>query len=147
MLHFVLQDEMQLEVIEFFAKRRRECYDGYFKPTAAGCQAGMLQKPPPAPCPPARRGGAGRAPPGAGHLRRDVRPHIWRALFPIESNVNVILYISQNAGFLHGGNEVDGLPVVSDVQLNLDLKRMPGRNQDQADYLRDTLLNWSNENA
>ena len=49
--------------------------------------------------------------------------------------------------FLYGGNEVDGLPVVSDVQLFLDLKRMPGRNQDQADYLRDTLLNWSNENA
>ena len=68
-------------------------------------------------------------------------------LFPVESDGNVILYIPQNAGFLYGGNEVDGLPVVSDVQLNLDLKRMPGRNQDQADYLRDTLLNWSKENA
>ena len=65
-------------------------------------------------------------------------------LFPVESDGNVILYIPQNAGFLYGGNEVDGLPVVSDVQLNLDLKRMPGRNQDQAGYLRDTLLNWSN---
>ena len=59
----------------------------------------------------------------------------------------MILFIPQNAGFLHGGNEADGLPVVSDVQLYLDLKRMPGRNQDQADYLRDTLLNWSKENA
>ena len=68
-------------------------------------------------------------------------------LFPVESDGNVVLYIPQNAGFLYGGNEVDGLPVVSDVQLYLDLKRMPGRNQDQADYLRDTLLNWSNENA
>ena len=68
-------------------------------------------------------------------------------LFPVESDGNVILYIPQNAGFLYGGNEVDGLPVVSDVQLYLDLKRMPGRNQDQADYLRDTLLNWSKENA
>ena len=138
---------MQLEVIEVFAKHRRECYDGYFKPTAAGCQAGMLQKPPPAPIPPARRGGAGRAHLGAEHLRRDVRPHIRRCLFPVESNGNVILYIPQNLSFLHGGNEVDGLPVVSDVQLFLDLKRMPGRNQDQTDYLRDTLLNWSNENA
>ena len=68
-------------------------------------------------------------------------------LFPVGSDGNVILYIPQNAGFLYGGNEVDGLPVVSDVQLYLDLKRMPGRNQDQADYLRDTLLNWSKENA
>ena len=68
-------------------------------------------------------------------------------LFPVESDGNVILYIPQNAGFLYGGHEVDGLPVVSDVQLYLDLKRMPGRNEDQADYLRDTLLNWSNDNA
>ena len=68
-------------------------------------------------------------------------------LFPVESDGNVILYIPQNAGFLFGGHEVDGLPVVSDVQLYLDLKRMPGRNEDQADYLRDTLLNWSNDNA
>ena len=64
-------------------------------------------------------------------------------LFPVEKDGNVVLYIPQNAGFLYGGNDVDGLPVVSDVQLYLDLKRMPGRNQDQADYLRDTLLNWS----
>ena len=68
-------------------------------------------------------------------------------LFSVESDGNVILYIPQNAGFLFGGHEVDGLPVVSDVQLYLDLKRMPGRNTDQADFLRDTLLNWSNENA
>ena len=56
----------------------------------------------------------------------------------------MILYIPQNAGFLYGGNEVDGLSVVSDVQLYFDLKRMLGRNQGQADYLRDYLLNWSN---
>ncbi len=65
------------------------------------------------------------------------------SLFPVESDGNVVLYIPQNAGFLYGGNDVDGLPVVSDMQLYLDLKRMPGRNQDQADYLRDSLLNWS----
>ena len=64
-------------------------------------------------------------------------------LFPVESDGNVILYIPQNVGFFFGGNEVDGLPVVSDVQLYLDLKRMPGRQADQADYLRDNLLNWS----
>jgi len=67
--------------------------------------------------------------------------------FRISPTKSLILYIPQNAGFLFGGHKVDGLPVVSDVQLYLDLKRMPGRNQDQADYLRDTLLNWSDENA
>ena len=74
-------------------------------------------------------------------------PDNLQGLFPIEIDGNVILYILQNADFLYGGNEVDGFPVVSDVQLYLDLKRMPRRNQNQADYLRDTLLNWSNENA
>lgn len=69
------------------------------------------------------------------------------SMYPVERDGNVVLYIPQNMGFLYGGNDVDGLPVVSDVQLYLDLKRMPGRNQDQADYLRDTLLNWSNEHA
>ncbi|MBQ7177831.1 MAG: hypothetical protein IJS08_10500 [Victivallales bacterium] len=68
-------------------------------------------------------------------------------LFPVESDGNVILYIPQNTGFFFGGKEVDGLPVVSDVQLYLDLKRMPGRNADQADYLRDSLLNWSKQHA
>ena len=46
----------------------------------------------------------------------------------IESDGNVIFNISLNAGFLYGGNEVDGLPMVSDVQFYLDLKRMSGRN-------------------
>ena len=68
-------------------------------------------------------------------------------MFLVKSDGNVILFIPQNIGCLYGGNEVDGLPLISDVQFYLDLKRMPERYQDQADYLRDTLLNWSNENA
>ena len=64
-------------------------------------------------------------------------------MLPVENNGNVVLYIPQNAGFFYGGHDADGFPTVSDIQLYLDLKRMPGRNQDQADYLRDTLLNWS----
>ncbi len=68
-------------------------------------------------------------------------------LFPVESDGNVVLYIPQNTGFFFGGHDVDGLPVASDVQLYLDLKRMPGRNADQADYLRDSLLNWSKQYA
>ena len=49
-------------------------------------------------------------------------------LFPVENDGSMILFIPQNAGFLHGGNEADGLPVVSDVQLYHDLRQMPGRN-------------------
>ena len=64
-------------------------------------------------------------------------------LHPVERDGNVILYVPPNPGFFIGGNKVDGLPVVSDIQLYLDLKKMPGRSTDQADYLRENILNWS----
>ena len=64
-------------------------------------------------------------------------------LHPVERDGNVILYVPQNQGFFVGGNIIDNIPVVSDIQLYLDLKKMPGRSGDQADYLRENLLNWS----
>ena len=64
-------------------------------------------------------------------------------LHPVERDGNVILYVPPNDGFFVGKNIVDGIPVVSDVQLFLDLKKMPGRSGDQADYLRENLLHWS----
>ena len=74
----------------------------------------------------------------------ELTPDNLLTMFAFGNDGNVILYIPQNTGFLYGGNEVYGLPVVSDVQLYFDLKRMLGRNQGQADYRRDYLLNWSN---
>ena len=51
----------------------------------------------------------------------------------------MILNITQKAGFLFGDHEVGVLPVDSNLQHYLDLKRMPGRNEIQGNYLRDTL--------
>ena len=64
-------------------------------------------------------------------------------LHPVERDGNVILYGPPNHGFFVGKNIIDGIPVVSDIQLYLDLRKMPGRSGDQADYLRENLLNWS----
>ncbi len=64
-------------------------------------------------------------------------------LHQVERNGNVVLYVPPNQGFFVGKNIIDGIPVVSDIQLYLDLKKMPGRSGDQADYLRENLLNWS----
>jgi len=64
-------------------------------------------------------------------------------LHPVERNGNVVLYVPPNQGFFVGKNSIDNIPVVSDIQLYLDLKKMPGRSGDQADYLRENLLNWN----
>ena len=63
-------------------------------------------------------------------------------LFPVESGGNVILYIPQSEYFFIGEQNIKGYPVVSDIQLYLDLKKMPGRNEDQAEYLRQNKLIW-----
>lgn len=63
-------------------------------------------------------------------------------LFPVESGGNVILYIPQSERFFIGEQKVKDYPVVSDVQLYLDLKKMPGRNEDQAEYLRQNKMIW-----
>ncbi|MBR5078229.1 MAG: MarR family transcriptional regulator [Victivallales bacterium] len=64
-------------------------------------------------------------------------------LYPVERDGNVVLYLPANKGFFVGTNKIEGIPVVSALQLYLDLKKMPGRSGDQADYLRENLLNWS----
>lgn len=64
-------------------------------------------------------------------------------LHPVAKDGNVVLYVPPNPGYFAGKNHVEQLPVVSDIQLYLDLKKMPGRSGDQADYLRENLLNWS----
>ncbi len=64
-------------------------------------------------------------------------------LHPVERDGNVVLYVPPNPGVFVGKNNIDRFPVVSDIQLYLDLKKMPGRSGDQADYLRENLLKWS----
>ncbi len=59
--------------------------------------------------------------------------------------INVIRNITPKAGFLFGDHEVGVLPVDSDLQHYLDLKRMPGCNEIQDNDLRKTLLNVKNK--
>ncbi len=76
----------------------------------------------------------------------DKIPEYLDGVYPVEKDGNVIMYIPANDGYFIGCNNINNIPVVSDVQLYLDLKKMPGRSEDLADYLRDTKMNWS-ENA
>lgn len=63
-----------------------------------------------------------------------------KGIYPVESNGNVQILIPQDSGTLQYSTHNNGLTVVSDVQLYLDLSRMPGRANDQADHLRNELI-------
>ena len=69
-------------------------------------------------------------------------PYEMGKLFPVEKDGNVVLYVPQSERFFLGQQEIRNLPVVSDIQLYLDLIKMPGRNEDQAEYLRENILHW-----
>lgn len=62
-------------------------------------------------------------------------------LFPVESGGNVTLYQPHDLGRLQEKLMIGELPAVCDIQTYLDLKKMPGRADDQAEYFRDRCLN------
>lgn len=70
-------------------------------------------------------------------------PEKLEGLYPVARGGNVVLYIPANEGFFLDAREINGFPVVSDVQLYLDLIRVPGRNEDQAEYLRENVMDWT----
>ncbi len=67
-------------------------------------------------------------------------PEKLAGFFPVDQGGNVMLYVPNDTGRLQEGFESDGYPLVCDVQAYLDLKKMPGRADDQAEYLRDRFL-------
>lgn len=67
-------------------------------------------------------------------------PEKLAGFFPVDQGGNVMLYVPNDTGRFQEGLESDGYPLVSDVQTYLDLKKMPGRADEQAEYLRDRLL-------
>lgn len=69
-------------------------------------------------------------------------PSFTGLLFPVEKHGNVILLLPQDDGVLSPCNESPFGPVVSDVQVYLDLCRMPGRAREQADALRHERLDF-----
>ncbi|NCU27908.1 hypothetical protein EOM86_14525 [Candidatus Nomurabacteria bacterium] len=67
-------------------------------------------------------------------------------IFRVENEGNVILYVPQDEGVFQFVTECEYGTVVSDAQLYLDLSKMPGRAEEQADYLREQSLNWEDIN-
>jgi hypothetical protein len=63
-------------------------------------------------------------------------------LYPVSSKENTTLLIPQDIGVFQFTKEVNGLSVVSDAQLYLDLLKMPGRAKEQAQNLRAKVMNW-----
>lgn len=70
-------------------------------------------------------------------------PEVVDSLFPVEKQGNVMLLLPQDAGvFQFLNEEADARPVVSDAQAYVDLCRMPGRAQEQADAFRHDRLDF-----
>ena len=56
-------------------------------------------------------------------------------LMPIEENGNVKFAIAASEGIFYGAHEIDGIRVVSDIQLYVDLYNYPSRGREAADEL------------
>ncbi|MBI2061049.1 MAG: hypothetical protein HYT87_14880 [Nitrospirae bacterium] len=56
-------------------------------------------------------------------------------LRPVGKGANVVLIEPGDEGVFHGAREIEGVPVVSDLQLYLDLKTSGGRAAEQAEHL------------
>lgn len=63
-------------------------------------------------------------------------------LRPVESGPNAILLVPNDAGVFYRSRAVEGVTVVGDVQLYLDLWREPARGREQAEFLRKEQLTF-----
>ena len=59
----------------------------------------------------------------------------------VSSGANVVLMSPFDEGVYYGSNEIDGIRIVSPVQLYLDLKGIPGRGEEAAQALLYDILN------
>ena len=63
-------------------------------------------------------------------------------LRPVEAGANLILLVPDDLGVLDASRVVNGIRVVGDVQLYLDLWTDPGRGREQAEFLRKERLGY-----
>jgi len=63
-------------------------------------------------------------------------------VFPVEKQGNVVLYVPHDEGVFQFTTDTQHGQVVSDAQLYLDLARMPGRANEQAEALRHQRLDF-----
>ncbi len=68
-------------------------------------------------------------------------------LKPVPTGANIVLLRPYDEGVFYGLQEVEGVKVVSDIQLYLDLKSYKGRGEEAADFLyeRRIKLRWNQE--
>ena len=66
-------------------------------------------------------------------------------LFSVDDRENVLLILPHDEGVFQFAIYVNGLVVVSDAQMYLDLKRLPGRADEQAELLRKRYMQWDGE--
>ena len=61
-------------------------------------------------------------------------------LTPVEFGGNLHLSSPEDEGVMFGARQVEGVTVVSDLQLYLDLYSWPARGREQAEHLRETVM-------
>ena len=80
------------------------------------------------------------------YVRNEKDAEYWAGmagLRPIESGGNVKFAIAGNSGVFYGSNPIDGVRVVSDVQLYADLLNYPGRGEEAAgEILKNIQKRW-----
>lgn len=60
----------------------------------------------------------------------------------VESGGNVEIFLPYDEGVLYKLQEIDGVKIVSNIQLYIDLVNHPGRGREQAQHLRDTVIKF-----
>lgn len=63
-------------------------------------------------------------------------------LRPVDEGANAILLVPNDPGVFHRSRTVNGVSLVGDVQLYLDLYADAGRGREQAEFLRQQRLGW-----
>jgi len=70
---------------------------------------------------------------------------IWKKeldLREVESGANFFLLIPYDEGIFYGLKKIEGIPVIGNIQLYLDLFKYPARGREQAEYLRQQIIKF-----
>lgn len=63
-------------------------------------------------------------------------------LSPVESGGNIEIFLPYDEGVLYKLQDVDGINIVSNIQLYIDLVNHPARGREQAQHLRDNVMKF-----